>query len=261
MLFLTPAGLPWSWRGGDGHEGWLGWQRRPLWKQRLCWRLRAGPGHHVRLLLREPSGAPVGCTGREQRVGSCHPGLGSGPPLRVGRVSVGQDQLFQRGCLRLHSGPQKPQEEAATFSLGFMWILQDPGQTSIYLESKDIIAEEEEVESPKSIGKYLTSIVASGSKGIRDMHLELKGSDSVLQQRTKGDLHFIYGFPLNIPTFIQIGRDKNVCSLRTVFCTQDRGGAYTLEKDFLTVCLFSLYTIYDNLLKTVPIESGNHFHL
>ena len=38
----------------------------------------------------------------------------------------------------------------------------------IYLEPKDIIAEEEEVESPKSIGKYLTSSVAYGSMGIWD---------------------------------------------------------------------------------------------
>ena len=44
----------------------------------------------------------------------------------------------------------------------------------IYLEPKDIIAEEEEVESPKSIGKYLTSCEAYGSTGVRDMHLQLK---------------------------------------------------------------------------------------
>ena len=89
----------------------------------------------------------------------------------------------------------------------------------IYLESKDIIAEEEEVESTKSIGKYLTAIVAYGFKGIRDMHLELKDLTLSFSKGHKGDLHFIWFPTLNIPTFIQIGRDKNVCSLHTVFCT------------------------------------------
>lgn len=46
----------------------------------------------------------------------------------------------------------------------------------VYFEPKDITAEEEkeEVESLKSIRKYLTSNVAYGSTGIRDVHLELK---------------------------------------------------------------------------------------
>ena len=52
----------------------------------------------------------------------------------------------------------------------------------IYLEPKDIIADEEEVESPKSIGKYLTSNVAYGSTGVRDTP-GAEGPDSVLQQR------------------------------------------------------------------------------
>lgn len=111
----APAGLPWSWRGGDGHEGLA----RVAAEAAVEAAALLAPGqdrHHVRLVAREPvSGAPVGCTGRAARR-LLSPGPRSGPPLRVGRKR-GQDQLFQRGCLRLHSGPQKPQEEAATFSL------------------------------------------------------------------------------------------------------------------------------------------------
>lgn len=65
----------------------------------------------------------------------------------------------------------------------------------IYLEPKDIIAEEEEVESPKSIGKYLTSSVAYGSTGVRDIHLELKDLTPSFSKGRKGNLTS-YAFPL-----------------------------------------------------------------
>uniref|UniRef100_A0A674HXR4 Pantothenate kinase 2 n=1 Tax=Terrapene triunguis TaxID=2587831 RepID=A0A674HXR4_9SAUR len=61
----------------------------------------------------------------------------------------------------------------------FPWFGLDIGGTLVklvYFEPKDITAEEEEeeVENLKSIRKYLTSNVAYGSTGIRDVHLELK---------------------------------------------------------------------------------------
>uniref|UniRef100_A0A4X2L312 Pantothenate kinase 2 n=1 Tax=Vombatus ursinus TaxID=29139 RepID=A0A4X2L312_VOMUR len=61
----------------------------------------------------------------------------------------------------------------------FPWFGLDIGGTLVklvYFEPKDITAEEEEeeVESLKSIRKYLTSNEAYGSTGIRDVHLELK---------------------------------------------------------------------------------------
>uniref|UniRef100_A0A8B9VFN3 Pantothenate kinase 2 n=1 Tax=Anas zonorhyncha TaxID=75864 RepID=A0A8B9VFN3_9AVES len=64
-------------------------------------------------------------------------------------------------------------------SLVFPWFGLDIGGTLVklvYFEPKDITAEEEkeEVENLKSIRKYLTSNVAYGSTGIRDVHLELK---------------------------------------------------------------------------------------
>lgn len=64
-----------------------------------------------------------------------------------------------------------------------------------YFEPIDITAEEEqeEVESLKSIRKYLTSNVAYGSTGIRDVHLELK--DLALFGRRE-NLHF---YQISIP--------------------------------------------------------------
>ena len=64
-------------------------------------------------------------------------------------------------------------------STAFPWFGMDIGGTLVklsYFEPIDITAEEEqeEVESLKSIRKYLTSNVAYGSTGIRDVHLELK---------------------------------------------------------------------------------------
>lgn len=102
-----------------------------------------------------------------------------------------------------------------------------------YFEPIDITAEEEqeEVESLKSIRKYLMSNVAYGSTGIRDVHLELK--DLILFGR-KGNLHFIRFPTHDLPTFIQMGRNKNFSTLHTVLCATG-GGAYKFEEDFRTV--------------------------
>ncbi len=79
------------------------------------------------------------------------------------------------------------------WSPAFPWFGMDIGGTLVklvYFEPKDITAEEEqeEVESLKSIRRYLTSNTAYGKSGIRDVHLEL--SDLTLWGH-KGNLHFI----------------------------------------------------------------------
>ena len=97
----------------------------------------------------------------------------------------------------------------------------------------------------KSIRKYLTSNVAYGSTGIRDVHLELK--DLTIFGR-RGNLHFIRFPTHDLPTFIQMGRDKNFSTLHTVLCATG-GGAYKFEEDFRTVgsCL-SLVLLHKALL-------------
>nr|XP_023651784.1 pantothenate kinase 3-like isoform X2 [Paramormyrops kingsleyae] len=115
----------------------------------------------------------------------------------------------------------------------FPWFGMDIGGTLVklvYFEPKDITAEEEqeEVENLKSIRKYLTSNVAYGSTGIRDVHLELK--DLTLCGRT-GNLHFIRFPTQDLPAFLQMGRDKHFSSLHTALCATG-GGAYKFEADF-----------------------------
>ncbi|XP_048853006.1 pantothenate kinase 3-like [Brienomyrus brachyistius] len=115
----------------------------------------------------------------------------------------------------------------------FPWFGMDIGGTLVklvYFEPKDITAEEEqeEVENLKSIRKYLTSNVAYGSTGIRDVHLELK--DLTLCGRT-GNLHFIRFPTQDLPAFLQMGRDKHFSSLHTTLCATG-GGAYKFEADF-----------------------------
>uniref|UniRef100_A0A803VPJ2 Pantothenate kinase 2 n=1 Tax=Ficedula albicollis TaxID=59894 RepID=A0A803VPJ2_FICAL len=102
----------------------------------------------------------------------------------------------------------------------------------VYFEPKDITAEEEEeeVENLKSIRKYLTSNVAYGSTGIRDVHLELR--DLTLCGR-KGNLHFIRFPTHDMPAFIQMGSEKHFSSLHTTLCATG-GGAYKFEQDFRT---------------------------
>lgn len=103
----------------------------------------------------------------------------------------------------------------------------------VYFEPKDITAEEEqeEVESLKSIRRYLTSNVAYGNTGIRDVHLELK---NLTMCGRKGNLHFIRFPTQDMHRFIQMGRDKNFSSLHTTLCATG-GGAYKFEEDFRTV--------------------------
>ncbi|KAG8439179.1 hypothetical protein GDO86_005411 [Hymenochirus boettgeri] len=126
----------------------------------------------------------------------------------------------------------------------FPWFGMDIGGTLVklsYFEPVDITAEEEqeEVESLKSIRKYLTSNVAYGSTGIRDVHLELK--DLTLFGR-RGNLHFIRFPTQDLPTFIQMARDKNFSTLHTVLCATG-GGAYKFEEEFRTIGNLQLHKV------------------
>ncbi|XP_031171770.1 pantothenate kinase 1a isoform X2 [Sander lucioperca] len=118
----------------------------------------------------------------------------------------------------------------------FPWFGMDIGGTLVklvYFEPVDITAEEEqeEVENLKSIRRYLTSNVAYGKTGVRDVHLELR--NLTMCGRT-GNLHFIR-FPTQaMHHFIQMGRDKNFSSLHTTLCATG-GGAYKFENDFRTM--------------------------
>ncbi|XP_023690377.1 pantothenate kinase 3 isoform X1 [Paramormyrops kingsleyae] len=126
----------------------------------------------------------------------------------------------------------------------FPWFGMDIGGTLVklvYFEPVDVTAEEEqeEVECLKSIRKYLTSNVAYGSTGIRDTHLELKG---LTVHGRRGNLHFIRFPTHDLPTFIQMGRDKNFSTLHTVLCATG-GGAYKFEEEFRTIGNLQLHKL------------------
>ncbi|XP_075047457.1 pantothenate kinase 2, mitochondrial isoform X1 [Mixophyes fleayi] len=136
----------------------------------------------------------------------------------------------------------------------FPWFGLDIGGTLVklvYFEPRDITAEEEqeEVESLKSIRKYLISNVAYGQTGIRDVHLELK--DLTICGR-KGNLHFIRFPTHDMSVFIQMARDKQFSSLHTSLCATG-GGAYKFEEEFLTVGGLELWKLdeLDCLIKGV----------
>ncbi|KAF5906620.1 pantothenate kinase 3-like isoform X1, partial [Clarias magur] len=103
----------------------------------------------------------------------------------------------------------------------------------VYFQPKDITAEEEqkEVESLKSIRRYLTSHTAYGKTGIRDVHLELP--DLTLWGR-RGSMHFIRFPTQDMPAFLQMARDKHFSSLHVFLCATG-GGAYKFEADFRTM--------------------------
>uniref|UniRef100_A0A8C6LR98 pantothenate kinase n=1 Tax=Nothobranchius furzeri TaxID=105023 RepID=A0A8C6LR98_NOTFU len=128
--------------------------------------------------------------------------------------------------------------------VAFPWFGMDIGGTLVklvYFEPKDITAEEEqeEVENLKSIRRYLTSNIAYGTTGIRDVHLELQ--DLTLCGR-KGNLHFIRFPTHDLPVFLQMGRNKHFSSLHTTLCATG-GGAYKFENDFRTMADLQLHKL------------------
>uniref|UniRef100_A0A8C5QVJ9 Pantothenate kinase 3 n=1 Tax=Leptobrachium leishanense TaxID=445787 RepID=A0A8C5QVJ9_9ANUR len=134
----------------------------------------------------------------------------------------------------------------------FPWFGMDIGGTLVklaYFEPVDITAEEEqeEVESLKSIRKYLTSNVAYGSTGIRDVHLELKG---LTLFGRRGNMHFIRFPTQDLPRFIHMARDKNFSTLHTVLCATG-GGAYKFEEEFRMIGNLQLHKVdeLDSLVK------------
>lgn len=72
-VFFYPAGLPWSWRGGDGHEGLARVAAEAAAGSSGSAGARAGPPPRSR--CPEPVSGPQWAVQGEQRwAGSCHPG-------------------------------------------------------------------------------------------------------------------------------------------------------------------------------------------
>ena len=144
----------------------------------------------------------------------------------------------------------------------FPWFGMDIGGTLVkrsYFEPIDITAEEEqEVESLKSIWKYLTSNVACGSTGIRDARLELK--DLTLFGR-RGNLHCIRFPTQDLPAFVQRGREKNFSTLPTVLRATG-GGGDKFENGFRTVGNLHLHTLdeADCLVKGLLYTDSGSFN-
>nr|AAI29367.1 Zgc:158667 [Danio rerio] len=154
-----------------------------------------------------------------------------GSALRERRVSESMPAMLRLDSLKKNRPP-------------FPWFGMDIGGTLVklvYFEPKDITAEEEqeEVESLKSIRRFLTSHTAYGKTGIRDVHLELL--DLTLWGR-KGSLHFIRFSTHELPAFLQMGRNKHFSSLHTALCATG-GGAFKYEEDFRTMANLKLFKL------------------
>ncbi|KAI5770344.1 PANK2 [Gulo gulo luscus] len=257
-----PDHLDWfaeRWRNGRGGRRrvrfCLGWTaaeeatRDPAlggWLGRQLWLLRMGAGRlgvpmerHGRAADTSSSAgepAPEGPDGRRRELLRRRASSASEPPVGASASAEGVRRSRPGSYSGAPSVSRQRVESLRKKRQLFPWFGLDIGGTLVklvYFEPKDITAEEEEeeVESLKSIRKYLTSNVAYGSTGIRDVHLELK---NLTLCGRKGNLHFIRFPTHDMPAFIQMGRDKNFSSLHTVFCATG-GGAYKFEKDFLTI--------------------------
>lgn len=110
------------------------------------------------------------------------------------------------------------------------WFGMDIGGTLaklVYFEP-DFDDAVEEREKVAHIRKYLTSNVAYGSAGIRDVHLELP---NVQLLGRKGTLHFIRFPTSSMNIFIEMAKAKNLKDLADMICATG-GGAYKFESDF-----------------------------
>ncbi|XP_014769420.1 pantothenate kinase 3 isoform X2 [Octopus bimaculoides] len=113
------------------------------------------------------------------------------------------------------------------------WFGMDIGGTLtklVYFEPKDVSdqGDTEQLETLRTIRKYLTGNVAYGQTGIRDVHLEMP--DQHIGGK-RGSLHFIR-FPTNdMMRFIELARSKNFSKLAKAICATG-GGAFKFESDF-----------------------------
>lgn len=113
------------------------------------------------------------------------------------------------------------------------WFGMDIGGTLtklVYFEPRDITdhEEEHELETLKTIRRYLTGNVAYGKTGIRDVQLEM--TDQSLRGR-RGSLHFIRFPTSEMSAFLDLAKSKNFSSLSSTICATG-GGAYKFEQDF-----------------------------
>ncbi|XP_036294417.1 pantothenate kinase 1 isoform X2 [Pipistrellus kuhlii] len=211
-------------------------------------------------------GAPAGAAGHAAAVnGLLHNGFHPPPPAQPPRLcsrgpAGGGDTAPPRLPLQpeLQPQPPPPQHDSPAKKCRlrrrmdsgkknrppFPWFGMDIGGTLVklvYFEPKDITAEEEqeEVENLKSIRKYLTSNVAYGKTGIRDVHLELK---NLTMCGRKGNLHFIRFPSCAMHMFIQMGSEKNFSSLHTTLCATG-GGAFKFEEDFRMIADLQLHKL------------------
>lgn len=125
------------------------------------------------------------------------------------------------------------------------WFGMDIGGTLtklVYFEPRDITDHEEaqEMETLKTIRRYLTGNVAYGKTGIRDVHLEMPN------QRIGGRLgtiHYIRFPTSEMMAFVELARTKNFSSLCSTICATG-GGAFKFEADFQNVSTLSFYLQY-----------------
>ncbi|CAB1311908.1 unnamed protein product [Coregonus sp. 'balchen'] len=176
-----------------------------------------------------------GCSSSSSSSSSSHNGIEHFRDLQV------QEDVHNNGSPLKRCRLRRRMDSGKKSRPPFPWFGMDIGGTLVklvYFEPKDITAEEEqeEVESLKSIRHFLTSNVAYGNTGIRDVHLELK---NLTMCGRKGNLHFIRFPTQDMLGFIQMGRDKNFSSLHTTLCATG-GGAYKFEEDFRTIANLEL---------------------
>ncbi|KAB7502247.1 Pantothenate kinase 1 [Armadillidium nasatum] len=141
------------------------------------------------------------------------------------------------------------------------WFGMDIGGTLtklVYFEPKDLSEAEEasEVESVKSIRKYLKSSSAYGETGHRDIHLQM---DNLIIGKRKGTLHFIRFPTSEMNPFLALAKSKGLATMASTICATG-GGAYKFEEDFKREVNLSLHKFdeLDSLIRGIEyIEDNN----
>lgn len=142
------------------------------------------------------------------------------------------------------------------------WFGMDIGGTLtklVYFEPCDMADEDEqELETLKTIRRYLTRNIFYGKTGIRDKHLEMP--EQTINGR-KGSLHFIRFPTSEMRSFIELAKAKNFPHLASSICATG-GGAYKFETEFSEHVNLSLHKFdeLDCLIKGIHYIDRNNLN-
>lgn len=143
------------------------------------------------------------------------------------------------------------------------WFGMDIGGTLtklVYFEPADIseAETEDEVQTVRTIHRYIKGNSAYGDTGHRDIHLQMS---DVHVGGCLGTLHFIRFPTSEMPQFLELAKSKGMATMASTICATG-GGAYKFEEEFRKDVNLTLHKFdeLDCLINGIEYIEENHIH-